>query len=400
MSLTITTSRFGSPEYSQGQLSAHEDTKATIPVSLGDSATQTRILLGIFSTSSPEDYARRQMIRNSYLSNFKTLTGVGLELNSKTSICSLNDLKTNPSAYEECQMVYTFVVGAYDPLKNDTVPTDLTEAFPFGTQEAAKYIADRSSRQEDGEDRDVIYLNIAENMNSGKTVTWFRYASSILMTRDLGIDLIAKVDLDAVLFPRPFLQDINAQILDRPAQNIYGGYHLIQRQAHEIPYMQGGFYFLSTGIAQWITSNDCPRHDIIQRSTFEKGYTRSEDREIGLFVDECIRARHEETTYNGVKMIVTSYATHNRSYKKSTPFRVRWKEGLAKDIAYLRRQASKKKYAATSGCPPSEKAAKEDELWFDLRKNMGLAKRRYEKMVGIDCSSLGYSPSLPRRRQS
>jgi Galactosyltransferase len=345
-----------------------------------------RILLGIFTTNSKNDESRRQLIRKTYLTNFQTLQKVGLSSDAKTMVCSLADFMESGSKNDDCSIIYTFVMGAMDS-SNTTAPTDLTERED---QEHISYVVDRpSSSLDTSEHRDILYLNVRENMNEGKTMTWFRYASSILPVEELGIDLIAKIDQDTVIFPRLLLQDLNQQIPVRPARRLYGG-HRLEGKSSGTRYMQGGAYFLSTDIAKQITSSACPRSNIIQRYTAKWGHTRAEDREIGLFVDQCCWSNQMggNSTTSSVGLVFTNHLHHNRANKKEVGFRVRWKEGLASDIATLRHDIVTKKYEATHGCPSSKALAQAEEAWFDEFEKMGIAKRRYMKMVSASCPSL------------
>jgi uncharacterized protein YwbE len=346
-----------------------------------------RILLGIFTTNSRNDESRRQLIRKTYLSNFEILRTIGLSSDADNMICSLTDFMESGMKKEDCSIVYTFVMGAMDS-SNTTAPTDLTEQKD---QENVSYVVERhQSSLPKTLERDILYLNVRENMNAGKTVTWFRYASSILPADQLGIDMIAKIDQDTVIFPRPLLEDLNHQISARPAQRLYGGHDLVEGMAGDIPYMQGGAYFLSTDVAKQITSPACPRRQIIQKYNRERGYTRAEDREIGLFVDQCCRNDQMggNNTAASVRAVFTNHMNHNRANKQPVGFRVRWKEGLALDIATVRHQIVKEKYKATHGCPSSKALDQAEEAWFDKFEKMGIAKARYLKMIRASCPFL------------
>jgi hypothetical protein len=346
-----------------------------------------RILLGIFTTNSRDDESRRQLIRKTYLSNFRILAKVGLVApDAEDTICSLADFVADGNKMKDCSIIYTFVMGAMDK-SNTTAPTDLTE---LADQDKVKYVVERPSSLPDTAEKDILYLNIRENMNAGKTVTWFRYASSILPAAEFGIDLIGKVDLDAVLLPRPILEDLNNQISERPAQRIYGGYDIVQRNAQtDTPYMQGGTYFLSTDVAKQVTSDACNRRKIVKQHVSDMGYKRAEDREIGLFVDQCFGngAGGSDPSSSPVPMVITSHVRHSRANKKLGGFRVRWKEGFASDIAAMRYQMVKEKYKATNGCPSTKALADEEEAWFDGFEKMVSAQQRYVKLVKDSCSS-------------
>ncbi len=373
------------------------------------SPQSSRILLGIFTTNSEEDFARRRLIRKTYLSTYNILSEVGLAKIDETSdrLCSLSDLiESKGNTAEECLIVYTFVMGAWDK-SNTTAPTDLTQFDDSSYQ----YIVDRSTA--DDYEPDIIYLNIRENMNAGKSETWLRYASTILPSDRLGIDLIFKVDSDTVVSPRPLLSDLDSiltqQHIQRPANGVYGGLKEIGRP-NEVLYMQGGFYFVSRDVASSITSNNCPRSQIIQQTRFDRGFVRSEDIDMGNFVAYCWEkyAIHKDTDTNrqlrgnvdltkesqndimqdsavkiegNLRRVVLDErisATHGFVLKEGERFRVKWKDRLARDLAILRYEQIKNKYQG--GCPSSSTDLTEETKWFDLRPNMKLAKQHFAKI--------------------
>jgi hypothetical protein len=122
----------------------------------------------------------------------------------------------------------------------------------------------------------MIFLNIKENMNEGKTPTWFRYASTILAEEEgLHFDYIAKMDDDTLLFSGNWI-DILERELPKPRQVntdglVYGG--KINSVLHswrdrscssgsftQCPiigplWMTGPFYFLSHTLAAYTTSD-------------------------------------------------------------------------------------------------------------------------------------------------
>lgn len=100
---------------------------------------------------------------------------------------------------------------------------------------------------------DMIQLDIIENMNSGKSFEWFRFAAS----RFKFARFISKGDMDTIVFPGEVLRSVSH--VSRGAQGIYGGlavdWNLCGRGAH-CPYgwiyMAGGFYFVSQDLVQWL----------------------------------------------------------------------------------------------------------------------------------------------------
>lgn len=342
----------------------------------------SRILLGIFTTNRKEDFVRRKLIRKTYLSTYKTLREVGLAHPDESSdrICSLADLmEKKGNTAKECLIVYTFVMGAWDR-SNTTAVTDLTEF----DDDAIPYVVDRSTTSQDYE-HDVLYLNIRENMNFGKSETWFRYASTILPSADLGIDLIFKADSDTVVSPRPLLSDLESILsrerIKRPANEVYGGVHEVGR-SNEVLYMQGGFYFLSRDVASHITSKECLRKKIVQQSRFDRGFDRSEDADMGNFVAICWQNESAtgvaDKNLRRILLDGRTSATHGFILKDSDRFRVTWKDRLGHDLALLRYNEIKDKYRG--GCPTETEELDEELKWFDLHPNMKLAKLQFAKL--------------------
>ena len=223
--------------------------------------TQTpRFLFGIFSTLRESDIERRKVIRRTYLAS------------DPRRICSLKDLPDKP----HCQIVYTFVVGA-----NATGTTDMVDQTPqslvIDTTEGPIL---NEQEQEIPHEDDVTYLNLRENMEHGKSASWFLYANTIV--DELAVDYIAKVDSDTLVFPSRFLDEFAAFLpIKHHANNssfgnITGSNHTSELRVYGgIPndsigcgglrrphcakmvgktYMQGQLHFLSVDMSRYITS--------------------------------------------------------------------------------------------------------------------------------------------------
>lgn len=243
-------------------------------------------------------------------------------------------------------------------------------------------------------------------MNEGKTTTWFKYASSILPD-NLGIDIIFKMDSDSMIYPRSLLTHleeklkIQARVHRRPAKAVYGGLEYVR---NDIRYMQGGLYFLSTDVASYVTSDACPRAEIVQRFERDRGLDRAEDREMGLFVEQCWKMKRSqkviaraaaelnETTQAAdrkKRKRVTRWVyldrhdagTHELSLKDSKHFRVQWKKAFARDVAQLRFDALLAQYSSTNGCPPTKEEAASVLAWFDQREKMKQSKIAFSNLL-------------------
>jgi hypothetical protein len=243
-------------------------TQATQPklnsgAALSRSGRTPRFLFGIFSTLRQQDLVRRNVIRRTYLAS------------DPYRICSLKELPSKPY----CQIVYTFVVGA-----NATGETDLVDNPPTSlTVDPSEHpILDGNGDELIMED-DVTYLNLQENMEYGKSPSWFLYANTLV--DDLGVDFIAKVDSDTLVFPNRFLDEFATFL---PTKNhSYAIHNATRRQGPHHPttselrvyggipndsigcgglrrphcaqmggktYMQGQLHFLSADLSRYVTS--------------------------------------------------------------------------------------------------------------------------------------------------
>ena len=388
------------------------------------SSPPNRVLLGIFTTSRKSDVARRKLIRKSYLSSYHILNQVDLAKSDESvdRLCSLKDLLDQKNhTVQDCWIVYTFVMGAFGQ-KTLSAPTDLTHisdtSFPFTvdhhpsrihqTTKTTKTTTTTATTEEEEEhEPDIIYLNIRENMNEGKTGTWFKYASTILPAKELGIDLIAKVDADTVLFPRPLLEELNTKLhqqfhIKRPATGVYGGIDEIAN-GQEVPYMQGGFYFFSRDVAQHLTSPACPRDQVlpyVQSVLHGHGVDldRAEDLEMGCLVEHCWNNRTETTGAGGTVHFTAPQegtsrirkvfldpkfgAGHGVLFKPSQGFRVKWKSGLSWDLFQLRLHQLQNQYPP-KGCPTKPEDVKNELEWFDGRPHMIQAKDRFARRCSL-----------------
>jgi hypothetical protein len=90
---------------------------------------------------------------------------------------------------DSCQLIYTFVVGAnpYGPTNlvdyyNSSHPLTLTESDVVA--QFPDLILNSSSVTSSGEmtmlEKDILYLNIKENMEEGKTPSWFHVANTLV----------------------------------------------------------------------------------------------------------------------------------------------------------------------------------------------------------------------------
>lgn len=214
---------------------------------------KSTMLLGIFSTLSEKCTQRRSLIRETYLST------------NDPRVCTLNEYKRqvhdDPNNVV-CQVAYTFVIGAGDSSR----PRDHDDKEPltvFDTPPAADVAAtDMTPKVGDGTistsrgtfniENDCTYLNIQENMNDGKSPTYFKFGANLSASYQQQIDYIAKIDDDSIL-SLPLLIDFLDQDLPPSPYNKrhYGGTVWGSYEKNIIlPF--GEFYFMSSDLANYV----------------------------------------------------------------------------------------------------------------------------------------------------
>jgi hypothetical protein len=254
-----------------------------------------RILVGIFTTNlKPIERKRRNMIRKAYLSAYKK---------SKTPnrICSLQDLLKKKMEPEDCQFAYTFVVGANSSAPTEQVDTDDLDSVAIPRHKIEK------------PEPDVLYLNIQENMNDGKSDTWFRYAS-LIVEHELYFDYMAKMDTDTVFFPHPMFGKMENWPKYPNNRRIYGGEYNVKRDGDNrkdllvgASYFNGPFYWMSPDIARFIThSEKCNRTAL---------RTSAEDMTIGNYINTFPHTIHR---------FQMSRKTYDHPFKEISHFQKRW----------------------------------------------------------------------------
>jgi hypothetical protein len=224
----------------------------------------SRILFGIFSMDSEEERHKRDLIRNSYLS-FK----------DDPRICSLATFleRTYQNAKDanKCLLIYTFVIGG-----NPNGSTELMDdSHPITLDPSA--IANAEN--------DATYLNIRENMEEGKSQTWFKFATKVMDLYDM--DYVSKCDSDSLVFVPSLFEFAKRNLPPAPYnQRIYVGkmYDLQLCGGLDKPhclamkgraYMVGQLYILSADLVYYITS------DQVDRKGLSVGF---EDYDIGRMV--------------------------------------------------------------------------------------------------------------------
>jgi len=214
-----------------------------------------RILLGIFTMKDNEkEINRRAAIRKTYLNYYNTSNQwVTNETQWRTRICSLRNLvsldpnQDNTLLLRECQMIYVFVAAGN--------PDGPTEHVDYNTSVPM-------TLPSPSEEPDLVLLNIKENMEDGKSQSFFKYATQVV-DEHVYVEYIVKTDSDTIIYPEHFLnQNINP--LPRFPNNIrvYGGSPAAKTGYHQPTgpiYNEGLCYWMSVDLARYITSPSCNR---------------------------------------------------------------------------------------------------------------------------------------------
>ncbi len=196
----------------------------------------TTMLLAIFTRSSAY-MDRKEYVRDTYIKG---------TLDEDDRFCKLDDFirQTKEMAIEDrpCQVPYTFVIGAggrHKPYDHDDDNTPITLQ------------TDREGSIDP--EGDCTYLNIQENMNFGKSPTYFKYGAEL--SKEYAIDYIAKLDDDTMISIDLLMEFINDELPPAPYnKRIYGGAaRLSLMQSHM--YAAGEFYFMSSDLADYVANS-------------------------------------------------------------------------------------------------------------------------------------------------
>jgi hypothetical protein len=155
----------------------------------------TRVLIGIFSADTNPDLRYRR--------KFRELFGIDPRV---CSLASFINRKNEVGGHIQCELIYTFVVGA-----NNDGPTELVDnSFPILVERPIKDEAITADLNND----DMTLLNIKENMNDGKSQTWLWYGSQV--AEEYEIDYIAKTDTDTLIYLDQYFDFARNSLPPRP----------------------------------------------------------------------------------------------------------------------------------------------------------------------------------------
>ncbi|XP_058114339.1 beta-1,3-galactosyltransferase pvg3-like [Magnolia sinica] len=129
---------------------------------------------------------------------------------------------------------------------------------------------------------DIIILNCTENMNNGKTYTYFSSLPEILDQidgSDRPYDYVMKADDDIYLR----LDRLVDSLMPLPREDMYHGFVIPCREMNPFGhYMSGMGYTLSWDLVAWIRSSDIPKNQT----------TGMEDRIVGEWLHKGGRAKN------------------------------------------------------------------------------------------------------------
>eukprot|EP00339_Tiarina_fusa_P018611 CAMPEP_0117019286 /NCGR_PEP_ID=MMETSP0472-20121206/14825_1 /TAXON_ID=693140 ORGANISM="Tiarina fusus, Strain LIS" /NCGR_SAMPLE_ID=MMETSP0472 /ASSEMBLY_ACC=CAM_ASM_000603 /LENGTH=396 /DNA_ID=CAMNT_0004724221 /DNA_START=171 /DNA_END=1361 /DNA_ORIENTATION=+ len=171
----------------------NEDERTTTTTTTSAETTPTKLirsktLVGIFVDDSFNGCSYRKRHRSLF------------KIWNDSRVCTLADFQTYFNANDEvnkerCELIYTFVAGVN---KDKDGPTEIVNNATH------KLLVDRPvvAYKQDLNDPDVTLLNIRENMNDGKSQTFFYFAS--VMSQTYGFEYAMKLDADAMLHLHDF----------------------------------------------------------------------------------------------------------------------------------------------------------------------------------------------------
>ena len=201
--------------------------------------------------------------------------------------------------WKECQMAYTFVMGA-----NPMGPKELVhvnESFPITVERPDRYILkhlDHEVELPPSPSSDIVFLNIHENMKEGKSQSWLKYVTELMNDENIYFDYIGKMDGDTLLYPNRFLNSIVDKLPSYPNNlRINVGDYRIKPSMPTLNigpvYMGGHIYMMSPDLASYIVSDDCPRSTLA---------VYSEDQSIGNFIHS-----HPQKSIKRIRLVTNEF---------------------------------------------------------------------------------------------
>lgn len=214
---------------SSSHLSNDSFSNASEVVVTNSSSEDIRILIGILTL--PDQYHRRHFLRMIY----GTQSPTGAQVDVKFVFCNLTK--------EDQKVLVALEIMRYD---------------------------------------DIIILNCKENMNKGKTYTYFSSLPEIFNTSDRPYPpyhYVMKGDDDTYIR----LENLVKSLVPLPREDLYYGYVIPCRSMDPfVDYMSGMGYLVSWDIAEWIRDSDIPKNHL----------EGPEDKVFGAWIREGRRAKN------------------------------------------------------------------------------------------------------------
>ncbi|KAJ3695369.1 hypothetical protein LUZ60_000746 [Juncus effusus] len=173
-----------------------------------------------------------------------------LPLESKPEFKLLFGILTLPEKYERRQIIRM----AY-ALQKPTLHAQVDIRFVFcnlTTNEQKAFISLEILTY-----HDIIILNCTENMDNGKTYTYFSSIPNMFPGEEQPYDYVMKADDDAY-FRLNYLVDT---LRDKPRNDTYWGKGYPPLDQDNPPYFVGMGYALSWDLVEWIAASDFARHN-------------------------------------------------------------------------------------------------------------------------------------------
>ncbi|KAF5725929.1 beta-1 3-galactosyltransferase 16 [Tripterygium wilfordii] len=195
-------------------------------------------------------------------------TNPSLSDNSSSVITSLSDRNSNsstddiriligiltlPDQYQRRQFL-RLVYGTQSPPTGAQV--DVKFVFCNLTKEEQKVIVALEIMRYD----DIIILNCTENMNNGKTYTFFSSLPEMLSAADKPYDYVMKGDDDIYIR----LQNLVESVRPLARQDLYYGFVIPceSMESFKGHYMAGMAYLVSWDIVEWIRVSEIPKNNL------------------------------------------------------------------------------------------------------------------------------------------
>jgi hypothetical protein len=184
-----------------------------INVGVGGAASFNEPVAALISKLQPPAMAATQVLFIGIMSSVYTREEMHLRnhhreliaLWNDTRVCNLHDFSLNPDS-SNCEIIYTFVVAHTD----ESAPTQLLDDNPSNPLVLENMPRIMPHYQDIEDAHDITILNIRDNMNDGKTPTFFYFASQV--ARKYGIGYIMKCDSDSGIFFDKLLQFKDTQL--------------------------------------------------------------------------------------------------------------------------------------------------------------------------------------------